>query len=275
MITGVTGRSNAQGVSDAAPEFCRHVGRAIRAPRRVALLAALTVVLTACTANPFSRTYEYEEDVYVRLDGSATVYVNASVPALVALRGVDLPLDPRARLDRQDVRTFYDGPVSRVASVTLSRRDGRRYVHLRLDVDDIRRLGEAPAFAWSTYRLAQSGEGAVEYAQRVGPSAGKSAGDDAGWNGSEVVAFRLHLPSRVSFHNAPSREVLRGNIIAWEQPLVERVNGVPVDIRVVMENESILARTLTLFGTMIVLVALAFAAFIWYIRRRGATGDEL
>jgi hypothetical protein len=238
------------------------------------LLAGLAVVAAACTANPFSRKYEYEEDVYLRLDGSATVYVNGSVPALVALRGVNLPLDPRARLDRQDVRAFYDAPASRVASVTTSRRDGRRYVHLRLDVDDIRRLGEAPAFAWSTYRLAPTGEGAVEYAQMVGVSAGKSAGGDAGWNGAEIVAFRLHLPSRVSFHNAPSRQVLRGNIIAWEQSLAERVNGVPVDIRVVMESESILARTLTLFGTMIVLVALAFAAFIWYIRRRGATGDD-
>jgi hypothetical protein len=253
MIRTVTGRSAA--------------ARAVQG--RVALLTGLAVLVSACTANPFSRKYEYEEDVYVRLDGSATVYVNASVPALVALRGADLPLDPRARLDRQDVRAFYDTPVSRVASVTTSRRDGRRYVHLRVEVDDIRRLAEAPPFAWSSYRLAAK-DGAVEFLQVVGPSRGQDEGGSAGWRGNEIVAFRLHLPSRVSFHNSPSREVLRGNIIAWEQPLAERHRGVPVEIRVTMDSESILSRTLALFGTMIVLVAFAFAAFIWYIKRRGA-----
>ena len=82
---------------------------------------------------------------FLALDGSAIVYVNASVPALVALRGVSLPLDPHARLDRAVVRDIYDTPVSSVASVTTSRREGRRYVHLRIDVADVRRLGDAAA----------------------------------------------------------------------------------------------------------------------------------
>src|SRR5262245_47589827 len=102
----------------------------------------------ACVSNPLSRKYEYEEEVYVNLDGSATVYVNAAVPALVALRGVSLPLDPAARLDRQEVRALFESPAASVASVSTSRRDGRRYVHLRLDVADIRRLGDAPMFEW-------------------------------------------------------------------------------------------------------------------------------
>ena len=70
------------------------------AARRAGLLAvSALLLLSACSVNPLSRKYEYEEEIS-RLDGSATVYVNASVPALVALRGVDLPLDPSARLDR-------------------------------------------------------------------------------------------------------------------------------------------------------------------------------
>ena len=81
------------------------------------------------------RKYEYDEDVHLALDGSATVYVNASVPALVALRGASLDVDPRARLDRDDVRAFFETPVADVASVTTSRRDNRRYVHVRIEVD--------------------------------------------------------------------------------------------------------------------------------------------
>ncbi len=232
----------------------------------VALCAAL--LLAACGANPLSRKYEYEEELYLDLDGSATVYVNAAVPALVALRGADLPLDPAARLDRQDVRALYETPVSRVANISTSRRDGRRYVHLRIEVEDVRRLGEAPMFAWSTYRLAV-GDEAAEYAQRVGAATGRDVGE-VGWSGAELVAFRLHLPSRVTFHNSPTKEIRRGNIIAWEQPLEARRQGVPVDIEVRMDSESILANTLLLFGSMIVLVAVTFAGFIWFIRGRGA-----
>ncbi len=233
---------------------------------RIVVAAAVLFALAACAGNPLSRKYEYEEEIYLRLDGSATVYVNAAVPALVALRGVDLPVDPRARLDRQDVRALYDTPVSRVANVSTSRRDNRRYVHVRLDVPDIRRLAEAPPFAWSRYGF-EPADGSFDYSQLVGASAGRDVGD-VGWRGNELVAFRLHLPSRVTFHNAPSREVLRGNIIAWEQPLRARQEGTPVDIQVRMDTESILARTLLLFGAMIVLVAITFVLFIWFIKSR-------
>lgn len=223
--------------------------------------------MAACSANPLSRKYEYEEEIYIDLDGSATVYVNAAVPALVALRGADLPVDPGARLDRQDVRTFFESPVTRVANVNTSRRDGRRYVHVRIEVDDVRHLGEAAPFAWSSYRW-DVGEESAEYAQKVGAAAGRAV-PDVGWQGSELVAFRLHLPSRVTFHNSPTREIRRGNIIAWEQPLAERQKGVPIEIDVRMDSESILANTLLLFGTMIALVALTFVLFIWFIKRRG------
>jgi hypothetical protein len=230
------------------------------------------VLMVACGVNPLSRRYEYEEEIYVDLDGSATVYVNAAVPALIALRGADLPLDPGARLDRQAVRALFESPVSRVASVSTSRRDGRRYVHLRLDVDDIRRLGASPMFAWSTYGF-DVGGGAAEYRQQVGAAAGRDVGE-VGWTGEELIAFRLHLPSRVTFHNSPSREILRGNIIAWEQPLADRRGGAPIDIEVRMDSESILANTMLLFGAMILLVAVSFAAFIWFIRGRGTAAPS-
>lgn len=234
---------------------------------RIAVAAAIVVAFAACSGNPLSRKYEYEEEMYLRLDGSATVYVNAAVPALVALRGADLPTDPRARLDGQDVRAFYDTPVTSVASVSSSRREGRRYVHLRIDVPDVRRLAEAPPFSWSRYGFAVK-DGSFEYTQQVNASAGGAAGD-ASWQGSELVAFRLHLPSRVTYHNSPTREVRRGNIIVWEQLLTERQQGAPVDIVVRMDTDSILSRTLLLFGAMMVLVAITFALFIWFVRRSG------
>ena len=229
-------------------------------------MVLISVLLSLACANVIARKYEYEEEVFLALDGSATVYVNASVPALVALRGVALPLDPNARLDRITVRDFYNTPVSTVESVTTSRREGRRYVHLRIDVPDIRRLGEAAPFAWSTYRY-REGHDRFEFSQQMQAAAGAPAGHQR-WDGDELIAVRLHLPSVIDYHNAPSRKVERGNIVVWEQPLAERITGVPLQIEARMEKESILFRTLALFGGMAVLVALTFAGLIWFVKTR-------
>jgi hypothetical protein len=229
-------------------------------------LVLIAVLASIACGNVIARKYEYEEEVFLGLDGSATVYVNASVPALVSLRGVDLPVESRARLDRQRVRDFYQSPVTQVASVTTSRREGRRYVHLRITVPDIRRLGEAPLFAWSEYAYREH-DGLFEYSQTMRAAAGKGVGE-VGWDGSELVAVRLHLPSKVVFHNAPSKTIERGNIIVWEQALTERQKGTPLDIVARMETQSILVRTLALFGAMAVLVVITFIAAIWFVKSR-------
>jgi len=231
----------------------------------------VSVLVSAACGSVVSRKYEYEEEIFLALDGSASVYVNASVPALVALRGVALPVDPAARLDRQVVRELYTSPVTQVANVSVSRRDGRRYVHLRIDVADIRKLAEAAPFAWSTYRFHDK-DGLFEYLQTVHKAAGKDVGN-VGWDGSELVAIRVHLPSKVEWHNAPSRKVERGNIIVWEQTLAERQQGTPLELTVQMQTESILVRTLSLFGMMMAAAALTFAAAIWYVKTR-KTGDQ-
>jgi hypothetical protein len=239
--------------------------------RGYAALSAVVLVLLVLSGcrSVLSAKYEYDEEIFLELDGSATVYVNASVPALVALRGAPLDVDPRARLDRNDVRAFFDSPVTDVESVTTSRRDNRRYVHVRLNVADIRRLSDAAPFAWSRYSLREEGD-LAEFKQMIGPSLARDVGD-VGWSGQELVAFRFHLPSRIPFHNSPTREIERGNIIRWEQPLVSRLKGEPLAIEVHMETESILVQTLSLFAlTIIAALATLGIAVWWVIRRKGA-----
>jgi hypothetical protein len=235
---------------------------------RVALSAvACATVAWSCGGGLRGTQYEYEEQVRLSVDGSARVDVSASVPALVALRGVDLPLDPAAEVDRSTIRSLFEGPGATVASVRRSRRGGRQFVHVRVEVGDIRRLSSIAPFSWSTYQFNRRGD-VLEYAQTVGASSGKSI-REAGWTGNEVVAFRMHIPSVIVFHNAPSRRVRRGNIVEWEQPLAERLKNTPVEIRVNMEPESILYTTLLLFGSTIVLAAITFGVVIWRVARRG------
>jgi hypothetical protein len=156
--------------------------------------------------------------------------------------------------------------VTRVASVRTSSRNNRRFVHIRIDVKDVRRLHEAKPFAWSSYKFSKEGEVFV-YQQSVG-SPSVPAPETTRWDGDEIVAFRMHLPSRVVGTNNAAG-VQRGNILEWEQSLTDRLSGVPVAIDVHMEPESILSRTLFLFAATLGAVALAFGVLIWWIRRVG------
>src|SRR3954466_9957548 len=120
---------------------------------RAVVLALAALLAASCTSSGLFRQYEYEEDIYLALDGTATIYVNSSVAAVDALRGATLDTSPAARLDRDAVRRFYTSPVTRVSQITQSRRSGRRFVHVRVDVGDVRRLGAAPPFQWSHYEF--------------------------------------------------------------------------------------------------------------------------
>jgi len=245
---------------------------------RVCALGGFCVLFlfSACSGTgTLFRQYEYEEEIYLSLDGSATVYVNSSLAALNALRGTTFDVNPEARVDTAAVRAYFSTPVTRVVRVSQSRRSNRRFVHVRLDVDDIRKLGDAPPFAWSKYQLIHDGD-QYKYLQTVGAPAAKDPGA-VGWNGSELVAFRLHLPSKIRYHNT-KRDVGRGNILAWEQPLAERLRNVPIvyaekgsdgvlDAR--MDAQSILYTTLWLFGLTFIAVAVVFGAVIVWVMRRG------
>jgi hypothetical protein len=259
-------------------------------PLRARLAIPLTLMLlvlaaSACgggvTGGLFGRQYEYEEELFVRLDGSASLTVNASVAALVALRGLDLPLEPDAPIDRARVRALYESPVAEVTHVSRGwRRAGRPFVQVQLDVPDIRRLPEAGPFAWSSYRLdeVEGKEGSEHlYRQRVGASAFVPGTlQNVGWTGRELVAFRLHLPSRIRYHNARDLETNvprvheRGNILRWEQYLADRLDGVPVEIEVRMDSQSILYTTLWLFGAAFAGAVALLAFLVWLTFRRGA-----
>jgi hypothetical protein len=235
--------------------------------RSVPALLALCL-LSACSGGGLFKAYEYEEDLYLALDGTATLYVNTSVPALNALRGTSLDQDPSRRPGRDTVTALFDSPVSRVTRVTFSSRGNRQFIHVRMDVDDIARLEQAAPFAWSTYAFGRDGE-LFSYRQAVGASVGKDVGS-VGWRGDEIVAFRLHLPSKIAYHNAGPGNPKRGNILAWEQPLSARLRGEPLTLDARMETQSILYRTLALFGITFVVVAVLFVLLLWWVLRRGA-----
>jgi hypothetical protein len=245
------------------------------------LSAMIAVALAAgCGSGLFGKVYEYEEDVTVSLDGSAEITVNASAPALAALRGLDLSMDPAVRIDRELVRAAYQTPVAQVTRVSRPwRRQGRRFVQIRLAVPDIRKLSQAKPFSWSTYELGEK-DGLIVYKQTVGPSALRPGTlQKAVWSGGELVAIRLHLPSKIVWHNARDLDtnqpstIARGNILSWEQPLTDRLDGRPMAVEVRMDRQSILHRTLWLFAGAFASAVLVLAGLIWWTMRKGKDSE--
>ena len=243
----------------------------------VRLAAVLLLVALAAASGCrglFGREYEYEEQLYLAVTGSATVIVDASVAALVALRGLPLDPSPRALLDLERVRQAYETGACHVTRVGQPwYRHGRRFIQIQLRVADVRALTTCGPLAWSAYTF-EHRPGQIWFEQRVGPAAG---GDPpgVGWTGGELVAFKLHLPSKITFHNVRRLEDNttsapdRGNILTWEQRLTDRRAGAPIDIQVQMDEQSILHRTLWMFLGSFVAAVLVLTALIWWTIRKG------
>jgi hypothetical protein len=136
-------------------------------------------------------------------------------------------------------------------------------------------VSSAAPFAWSSYTFEPKGE-LIEYLQTVGPPADEDElrlkAEPTGtprWTGEELVAFRIHIPSVIEYHNAGADNRRRGNILVFEQSLAERLKGVPLTLEARMQPQSILYRTLFLFGATIGAAALTFALVVWRVVRKG------
>jgi hypothetical protein len=250
--------------------------------------AVVLVVLASWSAscggiNLLSREYEYEEEIYLDTDGSAAIVVNASIASLVALRGLALDVSVDAVVDSERIESLYTSPVSRVTRVSRPwRRDGRTFVQVRVETDDITKLSAVQPFEWSRYTFESApgqseGQTTLTYRQRVTDLEVDrgSVGPRPNWTGQELVAVRLHLPSKIAFHNAPSRRVERGNILSWEQTLGGRLNGDPLEIEVRMDGQSILYRTLGIFAMTLAAAVLLLAGAAYWVKRKGHDRSRL
>ena len=195
------------------------------------------------------------------------MYVHGSIPALDALRGAAFNPDPQVPVDCEAVRLFYTTPVyarrldhgiaPQRSAIRARPAGGRRH----------RPAGRGHAVRLVPLRSSAHGLAVSVYAGDW--RRGRRPASSPGWSGREIVAFRLHLPSKIDYHNAGASNLRPGNILVWEQKLTDRMNGVPLLIDARMQTQSILYTTLSLFGITCVAVALMFGIVIVVVRRSG------
>jgi hypothetical protein len=236
-------------------------------------VGVLALAVAAGCASPFGPRYEYAEQLYLRVDGGATVIIDTSLAALVALRGLPIDPTPSARVDRDGIRRlFAEAGCSDVRVGQPWVRDRRHFVQVRVETRDVRTLSSCGPLSWSVYKF-EKDAGGIHYEQLIGAPAPRDPGK-VNWKGDEIVGFKLHLPSKIMFHNVKrladglDGSIDRGNILSYEQRLTDRRAGTPMHIDVRMGGQSILFQTLWLFGGAFAAALVVLTTIIWITMRR-------
>jgi hypothetical protein len=230
------------------------------------MLPRLAGLLLAATALRACASYEYEHEVWLRVDGSGSVNV-AGRPALwTAFKS--LPLDPQGDPDamKRAARELFERSGLQVKRVTLTTRRGQRYLFVAADFRDVNRISYTPAFPDLRIGLRREAgrlqlDGSWQRPLEALP------GGERDRNG--LMAVRFHLPSKVYRHRRAAFGVERGNILGWLQETATAVDGGRLEFGAEMDERSILSSTVMLFVGAVVLAVLLLAVGLWAVVRRG------
>ncbi len=215
--------------------------------------AALLVLLAAsgCT------TYEYEEEVFLEVDGSGEIRMSGSTAAIEALHGL-------ADAGAERAEELFVGEGVELLSALETERERRKFVHVQARFSHWEKLCEVPAFRDRGCRLAKGEEGLALALSLPSPRAAAPQSLDP----QALLALRYHFPSTIHYHNSPG-DIERGNILSWKRTLREHFAGRPLDLAVRFDRRTILAASARVMGLALSLVVASIATALWVMVRRG------
>jgi hypothetical protein len=209
-------------------------------------------------------TYEYEHELWLRVDGSGTVQVTGRPELWTAFKGLGDPADPRTVTPAAATALFEKAGL-RIRRAVITSRGGRPYLFVSADFTDVNALSGSAAFPDLRIALRREGdklrllgEWRRKETNRAGPGAL-----------SGLVAVRFHLPSKLYEHKNAMDGVERGNIVGWREDVESALGGEPLVFGALMDERSILLSTVVLFGGAIAAAALILSLGIYGVMRRG------
>jgi hypothetical protein len=227
---------------------------------RLALLLLLAAPLRSCLV------YEFEHEIWLRVDGSGTVNVTGRPALWTAFKGLGRAEDPEGTVTPGAVRELFERSGLRVRRVTLTRRGGQPYLFVSADFDDVNRLAGTPAFPDLRLGLVRDGERLRLSGDWARPP-GTSQPDARHREG--LMAVRFHLPAKVYSHRNAVEGVERGNIVSWRQDVAQALDGRSLELGAVMDRRSILGSTVLLFAGAIVTALALLTLGLYLALRRG------
>jgi hypothetical protein len=235
-------------------------------PGALSGLSRFAAVLVAAAALRGCVSYEYEHEIWLRVDGSGTVNVTGRPAFWTAFKS--LPLDPQGDPDamKQAARELFERSGLQVKRVTLTKRHGQRYLFVSAEFKDVNRISYTPAFPDLRVGLRREG-GRLHLDGSWQRPIEALAGGEHDRNG--LMAVRFHLPSKVYGHRRAADGVERGNILGWRQETAAALDGGRLEFGAEMDERSILFSTVMLFAGAVVLAVLLLALALWAVVRRG------
>lgn len=212
------------------------------------------------------KTYDYEEEFFLEVDGSGELRLSGSLELLGFFHDL-------GEVTPESVVNHFDGPSLTSITVRESDRSGRPFIHITTRFSSFTELCQQTAFVARSCQLLDDGE-ELSIISTIPAPKHEPGGDIAP---ESLVAFRFHLPSQVTYHNSPSG-VERGNILGWEQTFdgLRRQGALKLEAR--FGRRSVLSATVQILAmallAVITVVVMAFALMIRKGRKQLAA-DQL
>lgn len=226
----------------------------------------LAIALLLATALHGCLTYEYEHEIWLRVDGSGSINVTGQPGLWKAFKG--LPVDDSTDADtlKTAARELFERSGLSVRRITVTRRHGHRYLFVAADFKDVNRISYTPAFPDLRVGLRRERGRLMLDGSWQRPLEALDAGP-ASRDG--LMAVRFHMPSKVYGHRRAVEGVGRGNILGWRQETARALEGGRLDFGAEMDERSILFSTVMLFVGAVVLAVVLLALGLWAVVRRG------
>jgi hypothetical protein len=215
------------------------------------LLCLALVVVSGCA------TYEYEEEVFLEVDGSGEIRMSGSTAAIEGVHALD-------EADAASAKALFEGEGVEVLSALETERDQRKFVHVEARFTGWDELCRLRAFRGRRCVLENEEEGLALELSLPSPRAAAPDGLDP----QALLALRYHFPSTIRYHNSPS-DIERGNILCWKRTLREHFAGRPLDVEVHFDRRTVLAATVSVMGIALALVAASIGTALWLMVRKG------
>jgi hypothetical protein len=226
---------------------------------RLAAALLLVTALRGCL------TYEYEHEIWLRVDGSGVVHVTGRPELWTAFKS--LPLhegDPEAM--KKAARKLLEESGLEVRRVTVTKRRGHRYLFVSAEFPDVNRISFTPAFPDLRVGLRREDGRLMLDGSWQRPIEALPGGEK---DRDGLVAVRFHLPSKVYSHRRAADGVERGNILGWRQETAAALDGGRLEFGAAMDERSILSSTVMLFAGAVVLAVVLLSIALWAVVRQG------
>ncbi len=228
-------------------------------------LLLLTAVFTSALLAGCTR-YEYEQEFWLRVDGSGSVRVTGRPALWSAFKGVGQPENPERTISIEALRRLFDRSGLRVRRVLRTKRAGHTYFFVSADFKNVNTLGHTAAFPdLSIALLPENGQLSLTGSWSRPPSEDVVVQSDR----EGLMAVRFHLPSKVHEHRNAFAGVERGNILSWRQDVAQGLDGRPLEFGALLDRRSILLSTVTLFGEAALAAAALVTLLLYLAYRRG------